>query len=1010
MLLLMSGIAIGLMMMVNTEGKVGGVDLQNNLAYHNAEGGVEKMTADLAATFKSMQAPKAADICNLSALQPNVPGVTWKDYQVQPSTGCTEALFRPSNGQIQSGPNQGLYAQIIPVTMLATAAQAGGQEVSMTRSAQVALIPVFQFGVFSDSDLSFFSGPNFDFAGRVHTNGDLYPAVGNGSTLTFHDKVTVFGNVIRTQLANNFGTAGNYNGTVQLPTAPQGCDTPAPPAPPLPLPACRALAMSEGSINGAGGNPPQGADNSTVWVPVSTYGAPAGYNSEIVNGNYGLVPKGTGAKSLQLPFVSQGNQPFEIIRRPRAVDPPALSDSREYNMAEIRVLLSDDPLELPAGAVRLANIPASYPNGIPTPVSPAAFPGGIVPALGAGLTYNTYFATSTQGLPDTTACLNTNCGTNVAPTALTPDWPLAPAAHPPGDNVVPPNAPLNNVGVAPAFALCPPVNTNTAPPAGCPATPAIPYFVSNNALPFPIPGTAANWNLLDGWLSVQYKNAVGGWVDATTEWLSLGFARGTVPPTAPGANGIHPNAILILQQPADRDGNGAVDDTGLAPLCTAVSKTTGKCTAWNYGRPPEVVSDFTAVGAPGSTSPFYGVSGAGSISRTNWYPINIYDTREGEPRDVAAGNNSCSAAGVMNAVEIDVGNLKRWLWGQIGANGINVDYLTQNGWVLYISDRRGMLKNPNPPYNGAERSGDSGLEDSVNTASAAGVPDGNLEARTGVMRFSPEDVNKNGVPDFFGAANIGLGFYNGAANVGTAIAAAAPDNPYLRINSCLGTGRKNWVSGARHAVKLVDGGFNNVPYRSAGMGGTLASPGGFTVASENPVYIQGDYNSFALDPAWGGGVDQGGHAAASVIADAVTLLSNNWSDLNSFANPTNLGARGAVTTYYRLAIAGGKNMNFPKPNWGANDYGTDGGTHNFLRYLENWGGQTLWYKGSLVSLYYSTYNTGVFKCCTVVYGAPGRKYSFDADFALPGGLPPGTPLFRDVDTLGYRQLFAVRDH
>jgi hypothetical protein len=38
-----------------------------------------------------------------------------------------------------------------------------------------------------------------------------------------------------------------------------------------------------------------------------------------------------------------------------------------------------------------------------------------------------------------------------------------------------------------------------------------------------------------------------------------------------------------------------------------------------------------------------------------------------------------------------------------------------------------------------------------------------------------------------------------------------------------------------------------------------------------------------------------------------------------------------------------------------------------------------------------------------------RNYSFDADFALPGGLPPGTPLFRDVDTLGYRQVFAVRD-
>jgi len=72
--------------------------------------------------------------------------------------------------------------------MLATAAQSGGQEVSMMRNAQVALIPVFQFGVFSQSDLAFFSGPNFDFAGRVHTNGDLYPEVGTAVLSHFMTK------------------------------------------------------------------------------------------------------------------------------------------------------------------------------------------------------------------------------------------------------------------------------------------------------------------------------------------------------------------------------------------------------------------------------------------------------------------------------------------------------------------------------------------------------------------------------------------------------------------------------------------------------------------------------------------------------------------------------------------------------------------------------------------------------------------------------------------------------
>lgn len=106
-------------------------------------------------------------------------------------------------------------------------------------------------------------------------------------------------------------------------------------------------------------------------------------------------------------------------------------------------------------------------------------------------------------------------------------------------------------------------------------------------------------------------------------------------------------------------------------------------------------------------------------------------------------------------------------------------------------------------------------------------------------------------------------------------------------------------------------------------------------------------------------------------------------------------------------------MNFKFPNWenGTNyGTGTDGGVHNFLRFLESWNGVNLNYEGSLVSLYYATYNTGIFKCCTYsVYRPPVRNYVFDPDFATPTGLPPETPLFRDVDTLGYRQIFAVRD-
>jgi hypothetical protein len=208
--------------------------------------------------------------------------------------------------------------------------------------------------------------------------------------------------------------------------------------------------------------------------------------------------------------------------------------------------------------------------------------------------------------------------------------------------------------------------------------------------------------------------------------------------------------------------------------------------------------------------------------------------------------------------------------------------------------------------------------------------------------------------------------------------------------------RKNWVSGARHVVRLVNGSQGNVPTRSDNNGG------GFTLASENPAYILGDYNA--------SGAFGNPHASSAVIADTVTLLSNNYTDMETFNSPADDGGRNATTTYYRVAIATGKNINFPLPTWGGApsvpaDFGTDGGVHNFLRFLENWGGQTANYLGSMVSLYYSMYGTGVYKCCGTVYSPPTRNYAFDTDFQDISKMPPGTPKFRDVVNLGFQQVF-----
>jgi Tfp pilus assembly protein PilX len=1047
MLLLLSGIAIGLMMMVNTEGKVGGTDLQNNLAFHAAEGGIEKMYSDLSTVFQNVQSPSASQICAVgmpTTTGPTMLGVTWTQYSVMPgttqTTSCPTSLTTSWN-QISSGPDQGLWAQVIPVNMLATAQFPGGQEVSMTRTAQVALIPVFQYGVFCEGDCGFFDSPNLNFNGRVHTNSDLYLGVSNGYTLTFHNKLEAYGNVITENLPNGLAvTGGSWDdtGNVYIPTANNGCSTPttncvlktANSNPP-------SGKYGDGSLQGAGGNPPQSAYNGTNdWWNFSKNTT----NKMLINGNYGnqtasLV--GTGAKKLSMPFVSGSAFPYEIIRRSLSTDSTALSQSREQNLSTIKVLLSDDPQDLPSGSVRLANVSGSNQYGIA--LSTSALPSGL-PALGSG-TYNMYFAAAGNGFPDETACGGTYCPPANSYVSLGSDWPYAPApwtsalaagSGSPVPLLVPAGAPVvtgTATTAPPGIVLCPPPNVASRP-AGCPAAATSPYYsvagvgVTSNATA--MAASTATWNLIDGYLYVGYKDSSGVWHNVTNEWLQLGFTRGTFDPyvsgasyPAAGTNNINPNAILLLQQPADRNGDGAIDAVGKPPVCTTT--VGGVCTRWSNPLPPEVQVDTA------STSPYFGVTtsttAAQSISMLNFYPINFYDAREGEPRDTNWGNNSCTTNGVMNAVEIDVGNLNRWLQGSIGSSGASVDYVTQNGYILYFSDRRGMLFNPTKGY----KSGDSGLEDVINRSSAGGVPDGVLEPIPVGHTLSPEDVNQNGVLDEYGTANLGMGQYgaNGVANQSqnAVIVAASPDNPYTpRISSCVTTARKSWVSGARHVLKLVDGTLGNVPIRPVALVVNGVNYwGGFTVAAENPVYVQGDYNSNPVDTfftnatAAGPGADMTGHSATSVIADTVTVLSNSWSDLNSMTGTPTQGQGGnriATTTYYRLAVAGGKNIAFPFPAWeNATDYGfgTDGGIHNFLHFLEDWGGQTLNYGGSLVSLYYSTYNTGVFKCCQYsVYAPPSRNYIFDSDFTNPGGLPPGTPMFRDVESLSYRQMYSTR--
>ncbi len=142
---------------------------------------------------------------------------------------------------------------------------------------------------------------------------------------------------------------------------------------------------------------------------------------------------------------------------------------------------------------------------------------------------------------------------------------------------------------------------------------------------------------------------------------------------------------------------------------------------------------------------------------------------------------------------------------------------------------------------------------------------------------------------------------------------------------------------------------------------------GLTVATDNPLYIQGDYNTIEPRP-------------SSVLSDAFNILSNSWDDANS---DKPLDQRRATETSVRVAVMAGNLETIP------GNY--NGGLENFPRFLEKWNGRRLIYVGSLVCMWYSDWATGLWHYGGNYYTAPVRDWSFDTNFYDPDKLPPGTP-------------------
>jgi hypothetical protein len=714
----------------------------------------------------------------------------------------------------------------------------------------------------------------------------------------------------------------------------------------------------------------------------------ADYAGNIRNGLGSSAPTlSTGAQQLQLGIVTLGNgvtQSVDVIRRPIVNESSSVTQERYFAQASLKILLSDNPADITGGV-----------GGLPCTSSTAPFNLSKLAVVNAA---------ALTGSADAQIVAIKNAlaakGENIVPLAI-------------------------SGGQGGAGGYVPSTVAGTAGDG---------YWLPG------VVGAVPAYPIIKGYIKIEIQtppyNACN-WQDVTLEVLGYGYVGKNANPITAGTplSPILPK-LPTVQMPS-LTSTAAPADTCLDGHAQAIIRL-------------ERIRDNPS-SMPGTPC---GVTGTtiNATQGTDFWPNALFDTREGTLRDNVPANNLTTGAttipyssmvtigGVMQYVELDVKNAARYLAGLSGGSG-HSSYdpaNSPNDYVIYISDRRGNYVEAAATFPGAwpplsvsgKETGEYGFEDFVNPVDPNGCPNGivdtgeNLDASAANVFYTygadpaPAMAAAGTYPLSFGAFLAANMLYaNPASATANAFAppqyaaGAAPNNCgvtepsgskiwpgtfVIRSNEA----RENPPFLFRRAVKLVNGkdlidNLNVCP-------GNVTC--GLTIAAENPVYVQGDYNC----PTCAGNNFDANSVGASIIGDAVTVLSNSWNDINSFIGPYNMGVRLAATSYYRAAIVGGSGSPFPQPTaWASGqDFGTDGGIHNFLRYIENWGGQNLNYTGSLVSLYTNRQATGTFKCCTTVYSPPTRNYAFDNNFLQPSLLPPRTPLFRDVNTTGFTQLLA----
>ena len=955
---LLSAVSMTVLAVVTHETRIAGSDLQRTQTFYAAAAAVEKMTSDFCALYARTSRPTTAEFNAIAASYPTEltsEGFSFTNQQliIDPN-GATGTVTIPN------GPFSGLVASVTPYLLETTATQTNtGTQVKLRRNINNYLVPIFQFGMFSNEDLEVHPGPAFAFNGRVHANGNLYIS----GTMTFLARVTT-ANELVTDVVRNGSTHAQAmavkvgNITVPL-TAGSVVNGP----------------NFSGSTSGQPGyfpGSPNGSASST-WKTGSVAAASAGVANQF-GGQ--VLTRGTGGVPLLLPMQIEGNQTKEIIRRMMAHDSTVLSESRYHSKAEIRILIDDenpnsaDATGIPAGQ----GVSLSTFDPIPLPNAAAASNGGR--ALWRINDSGSY-------TDSTTTCIQQQNSGGTTAQALT----------------------VRGVKAT--------TQSNVTPTGSAIAIPKIPAGAGlrGRILIQIVDSNGTTRDVTREVLSMGVTEGEPNAIVALQRPLWAAFTQGSrdasgLSNLALNGDPVYTNCLTdIMKTKLGADGEikiaSGIPDSTTYPYLTKIVDNTAS------GSQPQRSDTPSTLNPAAFTTAMW----------NSFVPINVYNVREGRIISTAAyPATTVYERGVTNIVELNMRNLARWADGVYdtnllsGTNAVSANIACPDGYTVYVSDRRGdKVKSVND--SGTTVNSTNGMVDNEDIYG----PNDNLDPGEDVQNTGALVKDITELPDPAALpGSYGTNVFNRAltvsawANLIGGTGTDKDNHKYFRNAVRVFNGENLQISGSSGKLSTTKG----ITISSENM---VYIWGNFNTTGINAAPPDG---TSSLNDSTTTYYYLGNQVPTSIVCDAFFPLSKTFYDSETSLFPDTLGNRPADSaptvaqeTSVRAAIIAGNNLSalsstlLPGPDAGNSTVESRlcGGMHNFPRFLESWSAR--WnFVGSLIPLYHSTQAVGQYNADSTIYSPPTRNWAFDVTFTNPLRLPPGTPLFQHIEPTGFKQI------